>query len=80
LHYFPANFLFQDSSADNQMSPSSTSDYLSSPSTIQRVEDLDKAKERAEQPSPVSVLEHFFMEDMITRPSSHASRPGKLLC
>lgn len=73
-----SKFCRLDSSADNQMSPSSTSDYLSSPSTIQRVEDLDKAKERAEQPSPVSVLEHFFMEDMITRPSSHASRPAEL--
>lgn len=73
-----SKFFRLDSSADNQMSPSSTSDYLSSPSTIQRVEDLEKAKERAEQPSPVSVLEHFFMEDMITRPSSHASRPAEL--
>ncbi|KAJ6308123.1 hypothetical protein OIU76_017820 [Salix suchowensis] len=73
-----SKFLRPDSSAENQMSPSSTSDCLSSPSTIQRVEDLDKARGGAEQPSPVSVLEQFFMEDMITRPSSHASRPAKL--
>ncbi|KAF9689334.1 hypothetical protein SADUNF_Sadunf01G0081500 [Salix dunnii] len=73
-----SKFFRPDSSAENQMSPSSTSDYLPSPSTIQRVEDLDKARERAEQPSPVSVLEQFFTEDMITRPPSHASRPAEL--
>ncbi|KAJ6341792.1 hypothetical protein OIU78_009860 [Salix suchowensis] len=74
-----SKFLRPDSSAENQMSPSSTSDCLSSPSTIQRVEDLDKARGGAEQPSPVSVLEQFFMEDMITRPSSHASRPAETI-
>ncbi|CAK7335551.1 unnamed protein product [Dovyalis caffra] len=73
-----SKFFRLDTSAENQTSPSSTSDCLSSPLNIQSVEDLDKVKERAEQPSPISVLEQFFMDDMITSPSSHASRPAEL--
>lgn len=67
----------QDSPEENQTSPSPTG-YYSSPLSIHRVENFDRIKDRVEQPSPVSVLEEFFVED-ITSPLCAEFQPGKLL-
>ncbi|KAK9265378.1 hypothetical protein L1049_003528 [Liquidambar formosana] len=53
-----------DSSLDNQPP---------SPLSIQKVVDLDSIKDKAEQPSPVSVLEPFFIDD-VTSPTSTISQ------
>lgn len=59
-----------DSPEADQSLPSSTEGYLSSPSSLEQVHGI---KDKAEQPSPVSVLENFLVED-ITSPSSTESQ------
>nr|KJB52116.1 hypothetical protein B456_008G247100 [Gossypium raimondii] len=44
--------------------------YSSSPSSIQRAENSDSTGDREEQPSPVSVLEQFFVEESVNSPST----------
>ncbi|KAJ8768565.1 hypothetical protein K2173_022675 [Erythroxylum novogranatense] len=58
------NFFGLDSHVENQKSANVTGDYSSSPSNIQKVEDLGSFKHCIEQPSPVSVLEQSFLEDV----------------
>ncbi|OMO79544.1 hypothetical protein CCACVL1_13600 [Corchorus capsularis] len=59
-----------DSTLGDQTSTSSMDVYSSSPSHIQRIEDSDSMTDGAEQPSPISVLEHFFVEDNTSSPST----------
>ncbi|XWS49956.1 hypothetical protein CRYUN_Cryun12cG0047000 [Craigia yunnanensis] len=66
--YFECSKL--DSPSGDQTSSSSIDVYSSSPSRIQRAEDSDSMIDRAEQPSPISVLEQFFVEDNTSSPST----------
>ncbi|XVF13113.1 hypothetical protein REPUB_Repub08aG0180100 [Reevesia pubescens] len=66
--YFECSKL--DSPSGDQTSSSTIDVYSSSPSRIQRAEDSDSLIDRAEQPSPISVLEQFFVEDNTSSPSS----------
>ncbi|KAK6263124.1 hypothetical protein QUC31_008940 [Theobroma cacao] len=59
-----------DSPLGDQTSSSSVDVYSSSPFHIQRAEDSDSMTDRAEQPSPISVLEQFFVEDNTSSPST----------
>ncbi|OMO58657.1 hypothetical protein COLO4_34473 [Corchorus olitorius] len=59
-----------DSTLGDQTSTSSMDVYSSSPSHIQRAEDSDSMTDGTEQPSPISVLEHFFVEDNTSSPST----------
>ncbi|XP_052192067.1 uncharacterized protein LOC127801200 [Diospyros lotus] len=60
-----AQCLGSDSLEQNQLMPSPIKSPPSS-CTTKDVGDIDNAKERTEQPSPVSVLEPLFMEDEIS--------------
>ncbi|XP_057978289.1 uncharacterized protein LOC131164820 [Malania oleifera] len=68
--------LIQDLPAGNQTS--TVSSYSSSPnaSSIEKAEDLDSIKDKMEQPSPVSILEPFFVED-ISSPETTTSKPAE---
>ncbi|XP_021295094.1 uncharacterized protein LOC110424739 isoform X2 [Herrania umbratica] len=59
-----------DSPLGDQTSSSSVDVYSSSPLHIQRAEDFDSMTDRTEQPSPISVLEQFFVEDNTSSPST----------
>uniref|UniRef100_A0A2P2JTJ6 Uncharacterized protein LOC105129062 isoform X2 n=1 Tax=Rhizophora mucronata TaxID=61149 RepID=A0A2P2JTJ6_RHIMU len=59
---------------ENQKSPS-TYDYCSSPTSNQRIEEFEGTNDCVKQPSPVSVLEQFFVED-ITSPVRIEWQPG----
>lgn len=68
--------LFQDSHLGNDASVPSVDVCSSSPSSIQSVEDSDSLKDKPEQQSPLSVLEQFFTEDVVS-PASTISEHGK---
>lgn len=71
---------FQDVLLEDQSQTFSLGVPPSSPSSsVQETEDLEGIKHRADQTSPVSVLEPFPMED-VTSPSSIISKHGKILC
>jgi hypothetical protein len=60
--------VFQHSPSENQTSKFVSEElFLSSPSSTQRVEDSDSLKDKAEQPSPVSVLEQNFIESNVNQ-------------
>ncbi|KAK8323861.1 hypothetical protein V6Z12_A12G261900 [Gossypium hirsutum] len=59
-----------NSPSGDRTSPWSIDVYSSSPSSIQRTENSDSAGDREEQPSPVSVLEQFFVEESVNSPST----------
>ena len=64
--------IFQHSPSENQPAKFVPGEFsLSSPSSLQRVEDSENLKDQVEQPSPVSVLEQNFIE-------SNISQPGRL--
>ncbi|XVF10588.1 hypothetical protein REPUB_Repub07fG0195300 [Reevesia pubescens] len=66
--YFECSKL--DSPSGDQTSSSSLEVYSSSSLRIQRAEDSDIMIDGAEQPSPISVLEQFFIEDNTSSPST----------
>lgn len=66
--------IFLDSPFEDQPLTSSPDVFQSSPSSIQRVEDSDGIEDKGEQPSPVSVLEQFFVD--ATCYASTISEPG----
>lgn len=49
----------------------------SSPIRIHKMEDLDSIKDKVEQPSPISVLGPFFVEDVMS-PADTISQSGML--
>ncbi|XP_022737214.1 uncharacterized protein LOC111290083 [Durio zibethinus] len=69
--YFECSKLVSpDSFSGDQTSSSSIDVYSSSPLRIQKAEDSDSMIDRAEQPSPISVLEQFLVEDDSSSPST----------
>ncbi|XP_022773163.1 uncharacterized protein LOC111315581 isoform X2 [Durio zibethinus] len=66
--YFECSKL--DLPSGDKTSSCSTDVCSSSPLRIQRMEDSDSMIVRAEQPSPISVLEQFSVDDSISSPST----------
>ncbi|XVE57895.1 hypothetical protein DITRI_Ditri04bG0127000 [Diplodiscus trichospermus] len=66
--YFACSKL--NSPSGDQTSSSYVDVHSSSPLRIQRAEDSISMIDRSEQPSPISVLEQFFLEDNTSSPSS----------
>lgn len=64
---------FQDSSKEDWQQESPSDSFSGSPLYIRNTEDPDSTCEKAERPSPVSVLEPFCVEDVIDhkRPAAH---------
>ncbi|XVF52914.1 hypothetical protein PTKIN_Ptkin05aG0056400 [Pterospermum kingtungense] len=62
--------LILDSPLGDQTSSSSIDVYSSSPLHTQRAEESDSMIDRAERPSPMSVLEQFSVEDNTSSPST----------
>ncbi|XVE64830.1 hypothetical protein DITRI_Ditri07aG0133300 [Diplodiscus trichospermus] len=59
-----------DLPSGDQTSSSFIDVYSSSPLRVQRAEDSDGMIDRAEQPSPISVLDQFFVEDNTSSPGT----------
>ncbi|XP_022939673.1 uncharacterized protein LOC111445482 isoform X3 [Cucurbita moschata] len=62
----PSMSLSQDSSEENQLSPSRSASSSSSPTQGKAVGDLDGVSDVPERPSPVSVLEPLFVDDNLS--------------
>uniref|UniRef100_A0A251LDS0 DUF4378 domain-containing protein n=1 Tax=Manihot esculenta TaxID=3983 RepID=A0A251LDS0_MANES len=60
------DFSREDSTVDNQTSICSVDDNLTSPLKSQMFREFDTVKDKEEQPSPVSVLDQFFTEEITT--------------
>lgn len=71
-------FPLQDSTVDNQTSICSVDDNSTSPLKSQMFREFDTVKDKEEQPSPVSVLDQFFTEEITTTLNTEP-QPGKHL-
>lgn len=69
-----------DSPSDSQQLTSSLDDSSPSPSSIQKLGCGDSIYDRIENPSPVSVLDKFFLEDITSPPPSTTTKPGRSNC
>ncbi|XP_015570606.1 uncharacterized protein LOC8287386 isoform X2 [Ricinus communis] len=72
----PLVFSRMDSPVENQTSTIPVDDYSSSPLNSWSVGEFDRIKDNVEQPSPVSVLDQFYTEDM-NSPLNVDFQPGK---
>ncbi|KAF2297847.1 hypothetical protein GH714_004019 [Hevea brasiliensis] len=69
------DFSKEDSPAKNQRSTYSIDDYSSSPLNSQIFREFDTSKDKEAQPSPVSVLDQLFIEE-INSPLNNESQPA----
>lgn len=82
IRQFPASDfdLHQDSPSESQQLTSSLDDSSPSPSSIQKLGCGDSIYDRIENPSPVSVLDKFFLEDITSPLPSTTTKPGRSNC